>query len=171
MSHDHFDQIWPNFWPNFGQTWPNFGQNFQKPKSDIYRVQKCLISIFEKFGPMDQILMSAKFQNWSEWAKFFKIWNQAFLDPKYVTFWFLKILTKIWPSLAKIWSKIWSNLVKMVTWNLMAISIARIQNFSLKCCLVKKLCTCLGFRPSRPYNSSLVAFIDIVPSFRSLLPC
>ena len=132
MSHDHFDQIWPNF----GQTWPNFGQNFQKPKSDIYRVQKCLISIFEKFGPLDQILMSAKFQNWSEWAKFFKKWNQAFLDPIYVTFWFLKILTKIWPSLAKIWPKIWSNLVKMVMWHNLLMSITRIQNFSLKFCLV-----------------------------------
>ena len=132
MSHDHFDQIWPNFC----QTWPNFGQNFQKPKSDIYRVQKCLLSIFEKFGPFGPILEFGWHQNLVQWAKFFKNWNQAFLDPIYVTFWFLKILTKIWPSLAKIWPKIWSNLVKMVMWHNLLMSITRIQNFSLKFCLV-----------------------------------
>ena len=53
---DHVGQILPNFESNFGQTWPNFGQNFQKPKSDIYRVQKCLLSIFERFGPFGPIL-------------------------------------------------------------------------------------------------------------------
>ena len=64
-----FDQI-------FGQILAKLGQIlvkiFKNQKRDVYRVQKCLISIFEKFGPLDQILMSAKFQNWSEWAKFFK---------------------------------------------------------------------------------------------------
>ena len=67
-----FDQI-------FGQILAKLGQNlvkiFKNQKSDKYRVQKCLISNFENFGPLDQILMSAKFQNWSKWAKFFKIWN------------------------------------------------------------------------------------------------
>ena len=133
-----FDQILSQILVKLGQILVKI---FKNQKRDVYRVQKCLISIFEKFGPLDQILMSAKFQNWSEWAKFFKKWNQAFLDPIYVTFWFLKILTKIWPSLAKIWPKIWSNLVKMVMWHNLLMSITRIQNFSLKFCLVQKLCT------------------------------
>ena len=128
-----FDQIFDQILAKLGQILVKI---FKNQKRDVNRVQKCLISIFEKFGPLDQILMSAKFQNWSEWAKFFKKWNQAFLDPIYVTFWFLKILTKIWPSLAKIWPKIWSNLVKMVMWHNLLMSITRIQNFSLKFCLV-----------------------------------
>ena len=67
-----FDQI-------FGQILAKLGQIlvkiFKNQKSDVFRVQKALIWNFEKFGPLDQILMLAKVQNWSKWAKFFKIWN------------------------------------------------------------------------------------------------
>ena len=109
MSHDHFDQIWPNFWPNFGQTWPNFGQNFQKPKSDIYRVQKCLLSIFEKFGPFGPILEFGWHQNLVQWAKFFKNWNQAFLYPIYVPF---LVFENFDQNLAKFGQNLAKNLVK-----------------------------------------------------------
>ena len=99
----NFDQI-------LGQNLVKLGQIlvkiFKNPKSDIFWVQKCLLWNFEKFDPLDQILMLAKFQNFVQWVKFFKISKQAFLDPKYVTFWvfenfdqnlakFDKILTQI----------------------------------------------------------------------------
>ena len=61
-------------------------KNFKNPKSDIFWVQKCLLWNFEKFDPLDQILMLAKFQNFVQWVKIFKISKQAFLDPKYVIF-------------------------------------------------------------------------------------
>ena len=99
----NFDQI-------LGQNLVKLGQIlvkiFKNPKSDIFWVQKCLLWNFEKFDPLDQILMLAKFQNFVQWVKFFKISKQAFLSPKYVTFWifenfdqnlakFDKILTQI----------------------------------------------------------------------------
>ena len=63
----NFDQI-------LGQNLVKLGQIlvkiFKNPKSDIFWVQKCLLWNFEKFDPLDQILMSAKFQNFIRWVKF-----------------------------------------------------------------------------------------------------
>ena len=47
-----------------GQTLVKLGQILVKivikPNSDILRVQKCLISNFEKFDPLDQILIAVQ---------------------------------------------------------------------------------------------------------------
>ena len=83
---------------------------FKNPKSDIFWVQKCLLWNFEKFDPLDQILMLAKFQNFVPWVEFFKISNQAFLDPKYVTFLVFKNFDQ---NLAKFDQILTRNLVKI----------------------------------------------------------
>ena len=79
-----FDQI-------FGQILAKLGQIlvkiFKNPKSDIFLVQKCLFWNFEKLDPLDKILEFGQHQNLVQWVKFFKISKQAFLEPKYVTFW------------------------------------------------------------------------------------
>ena len=102
----NFDQI-------LGQNLVKLGQIlvkiFKNPKSDIFRIQKCWIPNFEKFDPLDQILMLAKFQNLIQWVKFFKIWNSAFLDPKYVTFWDFENFDQ---NLAKFDQNLTQNLVK-----------------------------------------------------------
>ena len=84
----------------------------------------------------DQFWNLADIKIWSNGPNFSKIEIKHFCTLFTSLFWFLKILTKIWPSLAKIWPKIWSNLVKMVMWHNLLMSITRIQNFSLKFCLV-----------------------------------
>ena len=83
---------------------------FKNPKSDIFWVQKCLLWNFEKFDPLDQILMLAKFQNFVQWVKFFKISKQAFLDPKYATFWGFENIDQ---NLAKFDQILTQNLVKI----------------------------------------------------------
>ena len=103
----NFDQI-------LGQNLVKLGQIlvkiFKNPKSDIFWVQKCLLWNFEKFDPLDQILMLAKFQNFVQWVKFFKISKQAFLDPKYVAFWVFENFDQ---NLAKFDQILTQNLVKI----------------------------------------------------------
>ena len=102
-----FDQI-------FGQILAKLGQIlvkiFKNQKSDVFRVQRALIWNFEKFGPLDQILMLAKVQNLVQWVKIFKISNEAFLDPEYVTFWSFENFD---PNLAKFDQILTQNLVKI----------------------------------------------------------
>ena len=70
----------------------------------------CCIPNFGKYDPLDQILMLAKFQNFVQWVKFFKISKQAFLDTKYVTFWVFENFDQ---NLAKFDQILTQNLVKI----------------------------------------------------------
>ena len=54
--------------------------------------------------------MLAKVQNLVQWVKIFKISNEAFLDPEYVTFWSFENFD---PNLAKFDQILTQNLVKI----------------------------------------------------------
>ena len=55
-----FDQILSQILVKLGQILVKI---FKIPKSDIFRIQKCWISNFEKFDPLDQILEFSQHQN------------------------------------------------------------------------------------------------------------
>ena len=103
----NFDQI-------LGQNLVKLGQIlvkiFKNPKSDIFLARKCLLWNFEKFDSLDKILEFGQHQNLVQWVKFFKISKQAFLDPKYVTFWVFENFDQI---LAKFDQILTQNLVRI----------------------------------------------------------
>ena len=101
-----FDQILSQILVKLGQILVKI---FKNQKSEILRVQKCLISNFEKFGPFGPILDFGQHQNLVQWAKFFKISNQGSLDPKYITF---LVFENFDQNLAKFGQNLAKNLVK-----------------------------------------------------------
>ena len=142
-----FDQI-------FGQILAKLSQILVK----IFKIQKvtylgsknACFQFLKNLAHSDQFWNLADIKIWSSGSNFSKFQSKHFWTQNMSLFGFLKILTKIWPSLTKFWPKIWSKLTKMVTWDPFSMSVARIQNFIEKCCFVEKLCTKFSFRPSRP---------------------
>ena len=64
----------------------------------------------KKFDLLDKILEFGQHRNLVQWVKFFKISKQAFLDPKYVTFWVFENFDQ---NLAKFDQILTQNLVKI----------------------------------------------------------
>ena len=128
-----FDQIFDQILAKLGQILVKI---FKNQKVTYLGSKNAWFQILKNLAHLDQFWNLADIKIWSNGPNFSKIEIKHFWTLYTSLFWFLKILTKIWPSLAKIWPKIWSNLVKMVMWHNLLMSITRIQNFSLKFCLV-----------------------------------
>ena len=106
-----FDQI-------FGQILAKLGQIlvkiFKNQKVTYIGSKNACFQFLKNLAHSDQFWNLADIKIWSNGPNFSKIEIKHFWTLYTSLFWFLKISTKIWPSLAKIWPKIWSNLVKMV---------------------------------------------------------
>ena len=107
-----------NFDQNLGKNFVKLGQIlvkiFKSQKVTYIGSKNACFQFLKNLAHSDQFWNLADIKIWSNGPNFSKIEIKHFCTLFTSLFWFLKILTKIWPSLAKIWPKIWSNLVKMV---------------------------------------------------------
>ena len=143
-----------NFDKNLGQNFVKLGQIlvkiFKNQKATYFGSKNASFEIFKNLTHWTKFWCRPNSKILSDGSNFSKFQSKHFWTQNMSLFGFLKILTKIWPSLTKFWPKIWSKLTKMVTWDPFSMSVARIQNFIEKCCFVGKLWTKFSFRPSRP---------------------
>ena len=106
-----FDQIFDQILAKLGQILVKI---FKNQKVTYIGSKNACFQFLKNLAHSDQFWNLADIKIWSNGPNFSKIEIKHFWTLYTALFWFLKISTKIWPSLAKIWPKIWSNLVKMV---------------------------------------------------------
>ena len=90
---------------------------FKNQKVTYIGSKNASFQFLKNLAHSDQFWNLADIKIWSNGPNFSKFESKPFRTLNTSLFWFLKILTEIWPSLAKIWPKIWSKWSREIYWS------------------------------------------------------